>query len=263
MGAPAFAVPSLQTLIDSEHEIVAVYSQPPRPAGRGKKEQKTPVHQLAAQHNIPVFTPKSLKSEDTQAEFRSHEADVAIVVAYGLLLPQAILDGCPMGCINVHPSHLPRWRGAAPIQRTIMAGDSETSCMIMQMDKGLDTGDILHGKDYDILSRMTAGDVHDMIAADAGELLLEALSGIDDGSITPLAQPKQGATYAEKISKDERPVNFTWPAEKLHHHVMGMSPYPTATFTFNGEVIKILRSEIVNTLSFAKAGTVLSDTQCD
>ncbi len=259
MGAPEFAVPSLQTLINSEHEVVAVYSQPPRPAGRGKKERPTPVHQLAETHNIPVFTPKSLKSEDIQAQFKAHSADLAIVVAYGLILPQAILNACPMGCMNVHPSHLPRWRGAAPIQRTIMAGDCETSCMIMQMDAGLDTGDILHGRDYDIRSRTTAGDLHDELSADAGELLLEAIAGLQDGSIEPLAQPKQGETYAEKISKDERPIDFNWSAEKLHHHIMGMSPYPGATFEINGEIIKILRSEIADTLSFARAGTVLSD----
>lgn len=258
MGTPAFAVPTLQALIDSQHHVVAVYSQPPRPAGRGKKEQASPIHQLAEKHAIPVFTPTSLKSAETQAEFVAHGADAAIVVAYGLLLPEAILNGCSMGCINVHPSALPRWRGAAPLPCTLLSGDTTTDICIMQMDKGLDTGAVLLRKAYDLSEDITTGELHNWLSTEAAPLILETLSGLQAGSITP--QPQQGeATYAPKIDKEDRPIDWSLPADFVHNHIRGLSPYPSATFEFAGETIKVLRSENAHTVSFAKAGMVMND----
>jgi methionyl-tRNA formyltransferase len=258
MGTPAFAVPTLQALIDSHHTVVAVYSQPPRPAGRGKKEHASPIHQLAEQHSIPVYTPNSLKSPEIQAEFAAHGADAAIVVAYGLLLPEAILNGCSMGCVNVHPSALPRWRGAAPLPCTLLAGDTTTDICIMQMDKGLDTGAVLLRTSYDVPEDITTGELHDWLSTQAAPLVLETLEGLQAGTITP--QPQQGeATYAPKIDKEDRPIDWSLPVEFVHNHIRGLSPYPGATFDYQGEIIKVLRSENANTVSFAKAGTVMND----
>ena len=191
--------------------------------------------------------------------FSSRNADVAIVIAYGLLLPQAILDSCPMGCLNVHPSRLPRFRGAAPIQRTIMAGDSETSMMIMQMNAGLDTGNILLGLDYDIDENMTSGDLHDLLAGEAGALLLATLEGLPTKQIKPFRQSDKNIVYADKIDKKERAIDWNMTADEVHNHIRGLSPYPTASFTYRGETIKVLRSENANRISFAKAGFVMND----
>lgn len=259
MGTPAFAVPTLQALLDSHHEVVAVYSQPPRPAGRGKKEQPSPIHLLAEKHAIPVLTPTSLKGAEVQAEFAAHGADAAIVVAYGLLLPEAILKACPMGCINVHPSALPRWRGAAPLACTLLAGDLETDICIMQMDKGLDTGDVLLRKTYALHENFTTGELHDWMSTEAAPLVLETLTGLQTGSITPEPQSDEGVCYAPKIDKEDRPIDWTLPADMVHNHIRGLSPYPSATFEFGGETIKVLRSENAHTVSFAKAGTVMND----
>ncbi len=259
MGTPAFAVPTLQALIASHHQVVAVYSQPPRPAGRGKKEQSSPIHQLAEKHHIPIFTPTSLKTEDVQATFKAHGADAAIVVAYGLLLPEAILNGCSMGCINVHPSSLPRWRGAAPLACTLLSGDMETDICIMQMDKGLDTGDVLLRKTYALHENLTTGELHDWLSVEAAPLVLQTLEGLQNGSITPKKQNVEGITYAPKIDKEDRPIDWSLPADIVHDHIRGLSPYPSATFEFNGETIKVLRSENAHTVSFAKAGMVMND----
>lgn len=244
MGTPDFAVPTLQYLIESGQQIVAVYSQPPRPAGRGHKLQPSPVHLLAEQHGIPVYTPTSLKSPEVQAEFGAHQADAAIVAAYGLLLPQAILDAYPMGCINVHPSKLPRWRGAAPLQRTIMVGDKTTAMCIMQMAAGLDTGDILWQKDMEIAEGTTAGELHDAMANLAGEAVLQTLQGLRAGTITPQPQSAEGVTYATKISKDEAKIGWTKPAEEVLAHIHGLSPYPAAYFEFADEKIKVLKATL-------------------
>ncbi|MEQ1790108.1 MAG: methionyl-tRNA formyltransferase, partial [Rickettsiales bacterium] len=201
MGTPDFAVPALSALQASEHEIVAIYTQPPRPSGRGQKETPSPVHRFALAHNIPVFYPTSLKTHEAQAEFAAHKADVTVVVAYGLLLPKAILEAYPLGCLNVHPSLLPRWRGAAPIQRTIMAGDEVTGICIMQMDEGLDTGDILLMEDGIFTEGFDAGDLHDILAQKSTPLLLKVLDELHD--ITPQKQSETGVTYAKKIIKDE------------------------------------------------------------
>lgn len=255
MGTPDFAVPCLRDLIASEHNVVAVYSQPPRPAGRGHKLQPSPVHRLAEEHGIPVFTPTRLKSEEIQRQFRDHKADAAIVAAYGLILPQPILDACPLGCINVHPSKLPRWRGAAPIQRTIMAGDSETAMTIMQMDEGLDTGDILFERPMAIPDGMTAGQLHDQMAEMAGSAILHTLNGLRDGSIVPRPQPQEGMTYAPKITRDEAKIDWTRPAAVVRQHILGLSPYPGAWFEYAGEKIKVL--DAVTAIGNTASGTVL------
>ncbi|MCI5049133.1 MAG: methionyl-tRNA formyltransferase [Rickettsiales bacterium] len=257
MGAPDFAIPTLKALIASdEHEVVAVYSQPPRPAGRGHKEQPTAVHALALEHDIPVHTPTSLKTEESQETFRSHDAVAAIVVAYGLLLPKPILEAYPFGCINVHPSALPRWRGAAPIQRTILAGDTSTAMCIMQMDEGLDTGDVLWRQEVDVLADMTAGELHDQMAALGAHGVLEVLGQIPDLSPTP--QSEDGATYAHKISKDEAMIDWSASADAIYNHIRGMNPYPAALSMLDGERIKIFTAEKEN--ASGDAGVALDDT---
>jgi methionyl-tRNA formyltransferase len=198
MGTPQFAVPTLEAIMASSHQLVGVYSQPPRPAGRGQKVTKSPIHLLAEQHSIPVFTPTSLKSSEAQAEFAALQADVAVVAAYGLLLPQAILDAPKHGCINIHPSALPRWRGAAPIQRTIMAGDTTTDCCIMQMDAGLDTGAVLARETCVIPEHFTTGDLHDVMAKTGARMTVQVLSTLS--SLTPIPQSVDGVTYANNIT---------------------------------------------------------------
>ena len=258
MGTPRFAVPSLQALIDSPHQIVAVYSQPPRPAGRGYKLVASPVQQLAEQQSIPVHCPVSLKKQPEQEAFAALKPDVAVVVAYGLLLPQAILAAPRLGCLNVHPSRLPRWRGAAPLQRQIMAGDTETSLCIMQMDAGLDTGDVLMQRDFPLEDATTAGALHDFMAQQAGPMLLETLSALDDGSAKPSVQAAEGVTYAGKISKDEAAVDFSLPARQVLRHIHGLSPFPGATCQLNGESLKLLEVRLVKNTSGAP-GAVLDD----
>jgi methionyl-tRNA formyltransferase len=244
MGTPMFALPTLQALIDSPHEVVAVYSQPPRPAGRGQKLTASPVHQIAEKHSIAVFTPTSLKSPEVQDEFRALNADAAIVAAYGLLLPKAILEGTRLGCINVHPSLLPRWRGAAPIPRTLMAGDAQTGVCIMQMDEGLDTGDVLLREDYNISPDMNAGDLHDTLANIAAPMILQTLDGLNNGSIKPQKQSEDGITYAKKIEKDDFKINWNHPARDIYNQIRGLAPKPGAYFMFNGEAIKVLDARL-------------------
>ncbi|MEZ5691286.1 MAG: methionyl-tRNA formyltransferase [Rickettsiales bacterium] len=245
MGTPLFALPALRALYESEHEVVAVYTQPPRPAGRGQKEQKSPVHQFADDNNIAVYTPVSLKTEEAQKEFASHKADVAVVAAYGLLLPEEILQACPSGCINIHPSLLPRWRGAAPIQRTIMAGDIITGICIMQMDVGLDTGDILLKEDNIKISNHNAGELHDLLAEKSAALLLNALRQLD--TLKPMKQAEEGVIYAKKITKEERAINWASKAQEIYNQIRGLSPQPAAYFTYNGENIKIFSANLVET----------------
>ncbi|MDE3060719.1 MAG: methionyl-tRNA formyltransferase [Pseudomonadota bacterium] len=259
MGTPEFAVPTLKALHEAGHSIAAVYTQPPRPAGRGQKESPSPVHEYALAHGLPVFTPASLKSPETQAEFAAHRADAAIVAAYGLLLPKPILEAYPLGCINVHPSLLPRWRGAAPIQRTVMAGDKETGIVIMQMDEGLDTGDMLLIERYAIPEGTTAGELHDTLAEKAGPLVLRTLQGLQDGSIVPLPQGESGVTYAKKISKQEAAIDWNQDAERIYHHILGLSPHPGAYFMFGGEHIKILKAGWHPRHHSHAPGTILDD----
>lgn len=256
MGSPDFALPALQALIASpEHEVIAVYSQPPRPAGRGQKEQPTAIHRFAAEHGIPVHTPLTLKDPLAQEAFIALQADVAVVAAYGLLLPAAILTGCRLGCINIHPSLLPRWRGAAPIQRTIMAGDSETGIAIMQMDKGLDTGDVLALERFAIPARSTSASLHNILAEKGAHLLLNTLAQLE--TLTPTPQSSDGITYAHKITKEEAAITWNQPAEVIDNLIRGLTPWPTAYFTWQGENIKVFEADIVPYTGPSAPGTVI------
>ena len=253
MGTPNFAIPALTRLIASAHEVIAVYSQPPRPSGRGMKLTASPVQQLAEQHSIPVFTPTSLKSDDTQSVFASHNADVVVVAAYGLLLPQAILDATRLGCINIHPSDLPRWRGAAPIQRTIMAGDTTTACCIMQMDKGLDSGAVLAREPYNITPGTTSAMLHDAMAELGATMLVDVLRN----PLTPTPQTEDGLTYAHKITHADQPIDWTRPAAAIYQQILGLVPAPAATTIINGETIKIFAATIEQGDVAKPAGSML------
>lgn len=238
MGTPEFAVPALKSLIASEHEIVAVYTQPPRPAGRGQKERKSPIHLLAEQHNISVFTPPKLVTSNEQLV----TADIAVVAAYGLLLPEWFLKSFKYGCINIHPSALPRWRGAAPIQRTILAGDTHTDICIMQMEKGLDTGAVLKRETLPVPPRITSGELHDILAEKSVSLLLDVLKNIEN--IKPELQSADGVTYAKKIEKSEARIDWSRPAEEIDRLVRGLNPFPGAYFEVNGERVKVWEAEV-------------------
>ena len=247
MGTPDFAAVALKALVDAGHAIVAVYSQPPRPAGRGQDLRKSPVHTLAEAHGFPVRTPTSLKTAEAQAEFAAFGADIAVVAAYGLILPQAILDAPPLGCFNLHASLLPRWRGAAPINRAIMAGDTETGVMVMKMDVGLDTGDVAMAERLPITDTMTAADLHDALAPLGADLMVRAIGGLERGSLQLIRQSEQGVTYAAKIEKTEAKIDWSRPARVVLRHIHGLSPFPGAwcEAAIDGEParLKILRCE--------------------
>ncbi len=250
MGAPDFSVPTLMEIVGQGHEVVAVYSQPPRPAGRGMEERKTPVHEAAEQLGLPVFTPTSLKSEEEQEKFRALDADVAVVVAYGLLLPKAILEAPREGCLNLHGSLLPRWRGAAPIQRAIMAGDRETGVQVMRMDEGLDTGNICMSETIAITAEMTAEDLHDRMMVLGADLMVRALAALSRGLLQSRSQPEEGVTYAKKIDKAESRIDFSRSADEIHNTIRGLSPFPGAwcEMTIRGKAqrVKLLRSELAD-----------------
>ena len=238
MGTPDFSVPVLDALVDAGHEVVAVYSQPPRPAGRGKKDRPSPVHARAEVLGLPVHTPVSLRTDAAQAVFAAHDADVAVVVAYGLLLPQAVLDAPQHGCLNIHASLLPRWRGAAPIHRAIMAGDAETGICIMQMEAGLDTGPVLLREATRIAPGETTGRLHDRLSEMGARLIVDALAQLP--GLTPQPQPDEGVTYAAKIDKAEARVDWARPAAEVANHICGLSPFPGAWCDVDGERIKLL-----------------------
>lgn len=260
MGTPEFAVPALSALIDSPHELVAVYSQPPRPAGRGLKLTPSPVHRLAETHGIPVFTPVSLKPPEVQAEFAAHGADIAVVAAYGLLLPQAVLDAPKHGCINIHPSDLPRWRGAAPIQRTLMAGDTETACCIIQLEAGLDTGPIHLREPFTIPPDMNAGMLHDAMATISARQVLKVLENLaSPHAQPPTPQGASGITYAEKITKEERALNWNRPGSELLNKIRGLAPAPCATGMIAGELVKIYSATVASGDAAKQAGITLDD----
>lgn len=259
MGTPAFAVPALRALFEASYDIKAVYTQPPRPAGRGQKETPSLVHQFALAHNLPVYTPVSLKTPEAQAEFASHKADIAVVVAYGLLLPQAILEAYPLGCVNIHPSALPRWRGAAPLERTIMAGDTHTKIIIMQMDAGLDTGDILLAEDYEIPHGTNAGALHDILAEKSAPLLLKTLQGLREKAITPQKQSEIGVEYAKKITKEEARIDWNNEAKIIYQQILGLAPKRSASFEYKGEIIKIYDATIEELKQDIPAGTIVDD----
>jgi len=243
MGTPEFAVPTLVELAGAGHEVVAVYSRPPQPAGRGLVPQPGAVARQAEQLALPVLMPKTLRGEDAAAAMLAHGADAAVVVAYGLILPKPILHAFPLGAFNVHASLLPRWRGAAPIHRAVMAGDSETGVTIMQMEEGLDTGPIVLQRPVTIAPDATAGDLHNDLARLGASLMLIALGALERGSLQVTPQPATGATYAAKIDKNETRVDWTRPWQEVHNHCRGLSPFPGAWCELAGAGrIKILRT---------------------
>lgn len=262
MGTPEFSVSTLRALSEAGHEIVAVYSQPPRPAGRrGLDLTKSPVHQAAEELGIAVLTPLNFKGEEDRQTFRAFQADVAVVVAYGLLLPEAILNGTRLGCYNGHASLLPRWRGAAPIQRAIMAGDTETGMMVMKMDKGLDTGPVALTRTVTIGPDMTGGELHDALKLVGAEAMREAMARLETGDLPLTPQPAEGVLYAAKIDKAETHIDFSHPAGDVHNHIRALSPFPGAWFEaeINGrpERIKVLASQMAR--GSGKPGEVLDD----
>lgn len=240
MGTPDFALPTLQALYGSSHEVVAVYSQPPARAGRGKKERPSPVHAWAETTGIRVFTPASMRDAAAQAEFAALNLDVAVVVAYGQILPQAVLDAPKHGCVNVHASLLPRWRGAAPIHRAVMAGDAKTGVCIMQMEAGLDTGPVLLKAETDIAADDNTLTLHDRLAAMGGELIVKAVEGLAGGTLVAEPQPDEGVTYAHKIDKAEARIDWTESADAVDRKVRGLFPFPGAYTMLGAERLKLL-----------------------
>lgn len=255
MGSPEFSVPSLMSIVGAGHRVVAVYCQPAKPAGRGQALRPCPVEVAATGLGIPIYTPKTLQSEEAQDVFKSHGSDIAVVVAYGKILPQGILDIPEYGCINVHASLLPRWRGAAPIHRAIMAGDTQTGVQVMQMEAGLDTGPILLSETAAIQPTDTTGSLHDRLSHMGAGLLPQALAAIARGSITATPQDDAGVTYADKIDKSEARIDWAKPATQVDCHIRGLSPFPGAWFEHNGIRIKVLMSKVV--AGSGQPGTVL------
>lgn len=244
MGSPDFSVPVLDALVAAGHDIAAVYCQPPRPAGRGKKDRPTPVQARAEQLGLPVRHPTSLKSPEEQAAFAALKADIAVVVAYGLILPKPVLDAPAHGCLNIHASLLPRWRGAAPIHRAIMQGDKETGICIMQMDEGLDTGPVLLRRATAIGAEETTAQLHDRLSQMGAALIVEALSQL--GTLTPEPQPEDGVTYAAKIDKSEARIDWTRPADQIDRQIRGLSPFPGAWCDLDGERLKLLGARLAD-----------------
>jgi methionyl-tRNA formyltransferase len=248
MGTPEFAVPTLRALVAHGHEIAAVYTRAAKPAGRGMRLQPTPVEQEATGLGIRVLTPTTLKPPEALEEFRAHDADAAVVVAYGMILPQAILDAPKLGCFNLHASLLPRWRGAAPINRAIMAGDRESGVMVMKMDAGLDTGDVAMAERVTITDAMTSADLHDALAPLGGDLMVRAMGALERGNLQLTPQSKDDVTYAAKIDKAEAHIDWNKPARDVLRHIHGLSPFPGAwcEMAIEGAAarVKILRCEI-------------------
>ncbi|MCJ9697364.1 methionyl-tRNA formyltransferase, partial [Rhizobium sp. PRIMUS64] len=262
MGTPEFSVPTLRLLVDAGHRIVAVYTQPPRPGGRrGLDLQKSPVHQAAELLGLPVFTPVNFKDPEERERFRAFNADVGVVVAYGLLLPEAILNGTRDGCYNGHASLLPRWRGAAPIQRAIMAGDAKTGMMVMKMDKGLDTGAVALTREVEIGPNMTAGELHDRLMLVGAKAMAEAMVKLEMNDLPLTPQPEDGVLYAAKIDKAETRIDFSRDAWDVHNHIRGLAPFPGAWFELEiggkPERVKVLASELAE--GQGAAGQLLTD----
>ena len=256
MGTPAFSVPVLDALVDAGHEICAVYSQPPRPAGRGKKDRPGPVHTRALELGLEVRHPLNFRDPQEVAAFAALEADVAVVVAYGLILPQSVLDAPRAGCLNIHASLLPRWRGAAPIHRAIMAGDRDTGICIMQMEAGLDTGPVLLRQVMPIKDTETTGELHDRLSALGAKMIGEALEHLPELTSDP--QPAEGVTYARKIEKSEARVDWAWTAREVDCHIRGLSPFPGAWTEIAEQRVKLLASQ--QSQGCGAPGTALNDT---
>ncbi len=256
-GTPEFAVPCLQALIDSPHEVIAVYSQPDRPAGRGRKLTASPVKQCALNNNIPVLQPETLKSVHDQEALAGLQADLMVVVAYGLILPETILHTPRLGCVNVHASLLPRWRGAAPIQRAIQAGDTETGVTLMQMDAGLDTGDMLLEIHSPIEANETGGSLHDKLALLGASLLTEGVEALAHGHVKAVPQPVEGVTYAHKLTKAEAQVDWSDSAEDISRQIRAFNPWPVSFTRLGEETIRLWNATVLNTPSDAKVGHIL------
>lgn len=261
MGTPDFAVPTLRAIADAGHRVVCAYSQPPRPAGRGQQVQPSPVHTAAEALGIPVRTPKTLRTAEAQADFAALDADVAVVAAYGLILPQPVLDALRLGCVNVHGSLLPRWRGAAPLQRSILAGDAETGITIMQMDAGLDTGAMLLKEAVPITPTTTASSLHDALAGLGARMIVTALAGLSAGTLTAEPQPEDGVTYAAKLTREDGRLDWSRDAAFVERQVRALTPWPGCWFdlgTGSGtERIKVLAAEPAGEAAGATAGTLL------
>ncbi|MCC4244344.1 methionyl-tRNA formyltransferase [Stappia indica] len=261
MGTPEFSVPTLMEIVGQGHDVVACYTQPPRKAGRGMEERKSAVHQAAETLGIPVRCPQSLKSEEERAALAELAPDAAVVVAYGLLLPQAVLDIPVHGCLNLHASLLPRWRGAAPINRAIMAGDPETGVEVMRMEAGLDTGPVYMAEKLAIGQDLTAGELHDRLSVLGADLMVRALAALPRGGLVPTPQAEEGVTYARKLDKAETRIDWTRPAREVHDHVRGLSPFPGAwcemEIAGRSERVKVLRSALDESAS-GEPGTLLS-----
>ena len=262
MGTPEFSVPTLRLLVDAGHRIVAVYTQPPRPGGRrGLDLQKSPVHQAAELLGLPVFTPVNFKDPEERERFRAFNADAGVVVAYGLLLPEAILNGTRDGCYNGHASLLPRWRGAAPIQRAIMAGDAKTGMMVMKMDKGLDTGAVALTREVEIGPNTTAGELHDRLMLVGAKAMAEAMVKLEMNDLPLTPQPEDGVLYAAKIDKAETRIDFSRDAGDVHNHIRGLAPFPGAWFELaiggKPERVKVLASELAE--GQGASGELLTD----
>jgi methionyl-tRNA formyltransferase len=257
MGTPEFAVPSLQAIINTNHTVQAVFTQMPKPKGRGYEVTISPIHALADNYNIPVYTPKTLRNEEIQNQIDNIEADIIVVVAYGFIIPKQILESKKYGCLNIHPSRLPRFRGAAPLQRTIMAGDKETSVCIMQMDEGLDTGDIILEEVFALPEDITLPELHDKCSKLGAELLIKVLDNID--SLPRTRQAEEGVTYAHKISKEEAKIDWSQSAFTIDCKIRGLNPWPGTYFTYKGEQIKILKAKYEDIPHEHTSGTVLSN----
>lgn len=261
MGTPDFAVPTLRALAERGHEIVAVYTREAKPAGRGMKLQPTPVEQEARKLGIPVLTPKTLRTPEAAAEFAAFQADAAVVVAYGMILPQAILDAPKFGCFNLHGSLLPRWRGAAPINRAIMAGDAESGVMVMKMDVGLDTGDVAMTARLPITDTMTAVDLHDALAPLGAALMADAMAALERGELSFVKQSEDGVTYAAKIDKAEARIDWSKPAAEVLRHIHGLSPFPGAwcELPIDGEPVRIKLLRCAAARGAGEPGALIGD----
>ncbi|MCC5978251.1 MAG: methionyl-tRNA formyltransferase [Salinarimonas sp.] len=268
MGTPEFAVPTLSEITGQGHEVVACYTRAPAPGGRGMATRPSPVHAMAEGFGIPVFTPKSLRDPEVQETLASHEADVFVVVAYGMILPQAVLDLPPLGCLNLHASALPRWRGAAPIQRAVMAGDAETGVAVMKMEAGLDTGPVGMVETVPIDPEMTAGELHDRLMILGADLMVRALAALSRDALDFKPQPEEGVSYAAKITNGDAEITWTMPARRIHDQVRGLSPFPGAFFMADcskgqgrgPERVKLLRTRVESeTGTQAAPGTLLDE----
>lgn len=255
MGTPAFALPALQALLKEGYRVQAVYTQAPKPVGRGYIVQKSPIHIFSEDQGIPVFTPKSLRSVEEQEKFAALKADLAVVAAYGLILPKAILEAPKFGCLNIHGSLLPRWRGAAPMQRALLAGDHKTGITIMQMDEGLDTGPTLTTCEIPLTDKTTITELHDQMAQQGAQLLIETIPGYMNGSIQPVPQPTEGVTYADKLTREDGLVDWRQPAVVIDRQVRALNPWPGVSFFDGTHHLKILKAQVID--KSGKPGEIL------